>query len=578
MAFDRHDNLYVCIGGMGLYRVTPERKVEKAHRRDQPQPARRSTTTAACASPTISTSPTTAASSSPRRRSATRCTNGPVDGLEARGNGRIICYDPNTGTTHTVLRDLQVPERHLHRQRRPVDPVRRDLGLPRQALLVRRAEEGHGRDRHREPAGLSRQHQPRLGRQLLAGAGRHALRRRSISPGRCRASAGAWPSACRATNGCSRTSTPAACSSSTSSGEVLETLWDLGGENHPMITSMREHQRLPLPRRHHEQPHRPAASSPAPIRTSSSTTGAGGKRHDRRARASLDDRLLGRGDAAITVPSFDGALKPNQHARRGRGRRRAARRRTDLAERRQRRCSSPTACAVLRFDAATAAPRPRGRTLRRHGHRARLPARRRPRGRARRRARCASSAAPHDGRRFDAGRPAARCMPSTRIAPTADGRCSSTDGSRDAAGRRLEARPDGARPQRPRCSSIDLADGAGARARRGLAYAFGVCAGGRRRPGVARAGGIALRRARAGGARRDRARRDLPGYPSRLRAGRGRRLLAHRVRAAHAARRVRAARAGLPRAHDGGDRAGVLDRADAELRATASSSRCRART
>jgi ribose transport system permease protein len=25
------------------------------------------------------------------------------------------------------------------------------------------------------------------------------------------------------------------------SGEVLETLWDLGGENHPMITSMREH-------------------------------------------------------------------------------------------------------------------------------------------------------------------------------------------------------------------------------------------------------------------------------------------------------------------------------------------------
>ena len=24
-------------------------------------------------------------------------------------------------------------------------------------------------------------------------------------------------------------------------GEVLESLWDLGGENHPMITSMREH-------------------------------------------------------------------------------------------------------------------------------------------------------------------------------------------------------------------------------------------------------------------------------------------------------------------------------------------------
>ena len=30
MAFDRADNLYVCIGGMGLYRVTPQRKVERA--------------------------------------------------------------------------------------------------------------------------------------------------------------------------------------------------------------------------------------------------------------------------------------------------------------------------------------------------------------------------------------------------------------------------------------------------------------------------------------------------------------------------------------------------------------------
>jgi ribose transport system permease protein len=27
----------------------------------------------------------------------------------------------------------------------------------------------------------------------------------------------------------------------TEQGGVLETLWDLGGENHPMITSMREH-------------------------------------------------------------------------------------------------------------------------------------------------------------------------------------------------------------------------------------------------------------------------------------------------------------------------------------------------
>jgi ribose transport system permease protein len=33
----------------------------------------------------------------------------PVDGLEARGNGRIICYDPKTRTTHTALRGLKFP-------------------------------------------------------------------------------------------------------------------------------------------------------------------------------------------------------------------------------------------------------------------------------------------------------------------------------------------------------------------------------------------------------------------------------------------------------------------------------------
>ena len=99
----------------------------------------------------------------------------PVDGLEARGNGRIICYDPRDGTTRTVLRDLKFPNGICIAQRRRVVPVRRDLGLLRQALLVRRAEEGPGRDGDRQPAGLPRQHQPRLRRQLLAGAGRHAL-------------------------------------------------------------------------------------------------------------------------------------------------------------------------------------------------------------------------------------------------------------------------------------------------------------------------------------------------------------------------------------------------------------------
>ncbi|MGP8122576.1 MAG: ABC transporter permease, partial [Xanthobacteraceae bacterium] len=108
MAFDRNDNLYICIGGMGLYRVAPDGTVEKAT-----DETNRSLTSV---------------NDDSRLRLADDLdiTDGgliffseatiryemdewPVDGLEARGNGRIICYDTNKGTTHTVLRGLKFP-------------------------------------------------------------------------------------------------------------------------------------------------------------------------------------------------------------------------------------------------------------------------------------------------------------------------------------------------------------------------------------------------------------------------------------------------------------------------------------
>ena len=70
--------------------------------------------------------------------------------------------------------------------------------------------------------------------------------------------------------------------------------------------------RLSLSRRHHEQPHRPIQDSPTPIPTSSSTTGAGGSAHDRRAEGIWPTACSAAATATITVPSFDGALKPNQ--------------------------------------------------------------------------------------------------------------------------------------------------------------------------------------------------------------------------------------------------------------------------
>ncbi|QDF36137.1 SMP-30/gluconolactonase/LRE family protein [Bradyrhizobium symbiodeficiens] len=108
MAFDKQDNLYVCIGGMGLYRITPDGTVEKA------------------------TDETNRSLYSVNDDSRLRLADDlditddgliffseatvryemdewPVDGLEARGNGRIICYDTKTGTTHTALRGLKFP-------------------------------------------------------------------------------------------------------------------------------------------------------------------------------------------------------------------------------------------------------------------------------------------------------------------------------------------------------------------------------------------------------------------------------------------------------------------------------------
>ena len=108
MAFDRHDNLYVCIGGMGLYRIAPDGSVEKA------------------------TDETNRSVYSVNDDSRLRLADDlditddgliffseatvryemdewPVDGLEARGNGRIICYDTKTGATHTALRGLKFP-------------------------------------------------------------------------------------------------------------------------------------------------------------------------------------------------------------------------------------------------------------------------------------------------------------------------------------------------------------------------------------------------------------------------------------------------------------------------------------
>ena len=348
MAFDRADNLYVCIGGMGLYRITPDRKVEKA------------------------TDETNRSLSSVNDDSRLRLADDldiaddgriffseatvryemhewPVDGLEARGNGRIICYDPNTGTTQHRVARTEIPQRHLHRQRRAVDPVRRNLRLLHQALLVRRPEERHDRDRDRQSAGLSRQHQPRLRRQLLAGDGRHAqprarprLEDAGLPPrmGK-RVPIDEWlfPNI---NTGC--------VIKFNEQGEMLE--FALGpARRQPSDDHLDARaSRLSLSRRHRQQPDRPLQARRRrpelrPVRP------ALGQSLMIAAVRDFVDRLLGRGDATITVPSFDGALEAQPDAGTGRDGR-ARSRRLKISPPTARRSTSPTArrCCALRPD------------------------------------------------------------------------------------------------------------------------------------------------------------------------------------------------------------------------------------
>jgi ribose transport system permease protein len=108
MAFDRDDNLLVCIGGMGLYRVTPDRKVEKVtdetnrsvHSINDDSRLRLADDLDIVDDGRIFFSEATV---------RYEIHDWPIDGLEARGNGRIICYDPKTNTTKTVLRNLIFP-------------------------------------------------------------------------------------------------------------------------------------------------------------------------------------------------------------------------------------------------------------------------------------------------------------------------------------------------------------------------------------------------------------------------------------------------------------------------------------
>jgi ribose transport system permease protein len=239
MAFARDGSLVCCIGGMGLYRVTRDRKVERL-----------TDETNRSWSSIIDDSRLRLADDldiAPDGRiffsEATvryDMHDWPVDCLESRGNGRIVCFDPKNGVTRTVLKNLLFPNgicmthdgcsflfaetwacrvsRYYFDgpRRGTVEPVIPDLaGYPDN---INRASDGT------YWLALVGMRTPSLDLALKMPGFRKRMARRTAPD------EWLYPNI---NTGC--------IVRFDDTGRIIETLWDLGGENHPMITSMREH-------------------------------------------------------------------------------------------------------------------------------------------------------------------------------------------------------------------------------------------------------------------------------------------------------------------------------------------------
>jgi ribose transport system permease protein len=239
MSWDKDRNLLVCVGGMGLYKISPDRTVTKVT-----DETNRSTFSVVDDSRLrLADDLDIAPDGRVFFSEATvryEMHDWPVDALESRGNGRIICYDPKTNKTHTAVRNLIFPngictsqdgqsilfaESWACRISRyyfdgpkagQVEPV--IDRLPGYPDNINRASDGT------YWAAIMGMRSPALDVALMMPGFRKRMARR-IAPDQW-----LYPNL---NVGC--------VIRFNDKGEVLESLWDQHSLNHPMITSMREH-------------------------------------------------------------------------------------------------------------------------------------------------------------------------------------------------------------------------------------------------------------------------------------------------------------------------------------------------
>ncbi len=108
MAFDRDENLIVCVAGMGVYGVKPDRTVFKVTDRTSRTRTRLKDDSRLYLADDIDIAPDGKIYFS---EATTRyeLTDWALAGFEGRGNGRLICHDPKTGVTRTILKKLTFP-------------------------------------------------------------------------------------------------------------------------------------------------------------------------------------------------------------------------------------------------------------------------------------------------------------------------------------------------------------------------------------------------------------------------------------------------------------------------------------
>ena len=239
MAFDADGNLVVCIAGMGLYSIAPDRSV----RRLTDETNRSRTSVVDDSRLKLADDLDIAPDGKIYFSEATiryEMHDWPIDSLEGRGNGRIICYDPKSDHTQTLLRGLVFPngicmahdnksfyfaETWACRINRywlegpKAGTVERVIhALPGYPDNINRASDGT------YWAALVGMRTPSLDLAMRMPGFRKRMAKRVASD--------QWMFP-NINTGC--------VVRFDDQGNILETLWDFGGVNHPMITSMREH-------------------------------------------------------------------------------------------------------------------------------------------------------------------------------------------------------------------------------------------------------------------------------------------------------------------------------------------------